>query len=201
MSRYGGTKFGCKYSNKNSGHRHPCIGGVSGFVTLRQGRAICTGKPGRCYSGTFAAGRKNRDFVLVGTPYIRIMMEEFAKILGICIISAVLCLLLKNGAAQFSTLVSVFVSVSVVGVCVAYFVPFWNVFYELTKGTAFAPYISLLLKVCGIGLLTRVSAEICRDAGEASIAAKAELAGKTAVLVCALPVIKSLFEQIKGFVN
>lgn len=47
----------------------------------------------------------------------------------------------------------------------------------------FAP----LLKVLAITQITRISAELCRDGGERGMAAKLELCGATASLICVLP--------------
>lgn len=50
----------------------------------------------------------------------------------------------------------------------------------------------LLIKALGICLLTQLTADVCRDAGESGLASRAELAGKVALLLLALP----LFRQI-----
>ena len=126
---------------------------------------------------------------------------EFAKLLGICVLGAFFCLWLKNASPPFSVLLTLFISVTAGGACVMYFLPFLEFFGEIIGGTAFSAYAAVLMKVCGIGILTRLAAEICRDAGESSIASKAMLVGKTAVMLCALPVIKTLFEQIKELLN
>ncbi len=53
----------------------------------------------------------------------------------------------------------------------------------------------LLLKSLGLCLLTQISADVCRDAGENTLATNVELAGKTAVLILCLP----LFRQLLSF--
>ncbi len=53
-------------------------------------------------------------------------------------------------------------------------------------------YGERLFKALGISLLTQISADSCRDAGEGGMAAKAEFVGKIALLIIGLP----LFEQI-----
>ncbi|MDR2515151.1 MAG: stage III sporulation protein AD [Christensenellaceae bacterium] len=52
--------------------------------------------------------------------------------------------------------------------------------------------IALLLKVAGVALVSEFAAQICRDAGEASLASKAELAGKASVLLMALTPLLAL---------
>ncbi len=53
-------------------------------------------------------------------------------------------------------------------------------------------YGTVLLKALGLCLLTQLAADVCRDAGEQALAAKAELGGKILMLLLALP----LFEKI-----
>jgi len=48
------------------------------------------------------------------------------------------------------------------------------------------------LRAAGVCLVTQLTADTCRDAGESSLASKAELAGRFLLLVMALP----LFERI-----
>ncbi len=57
-------------------------------------------------------------------------------------------------------------------------------------------YLSQLMKVGGISLLSDFAAQTCRDAGEEGLAAKTELAGRTMLVSLALPVMCTLLEQI-----
>lgn len=57
-------------------------------------------------------------------------------------------------------------------------------------------YLTILLKIIGIAYITEFGAEICKDAGEASIASKIELAGKVVIMVLAVPIITSVLELI-----
>jgi stage III sporulation protein AD len=57
-------------------------------------------------------------------------------------------------------------------------------------------YFSTLLKIVGVAYIAEFGAEICRDAGETSIASKIELAGKVIIAVLAVPIITSLLELI-----
>lgn len=57
-------------------------------------------------------------------------------------------------------------------------------------------YLSQLMKVGGISLLSDFAAQTCRDAGEEGLAAKTELAGRIMLVSLALPVMCTLLEQI-----
>lgn len=59
-----------------------------------------------------------------------------------------------------------------------------------------AEYLSLLLKVIGIAFLAEFSAGIARDAGEQTIAAKIDFAGKILIMLYAAPLLFTLYETI-----
>ena len=62
-------------------------------------------------------------------------------------------------------------------------------------------YLTQLLKVAGVTLLTDFAAQTCRDAGESAIASKIELAGKAAIVIISLPVFTSLTEIVTSLIN
>ena len=55
--------------------------------------------------------------------------------------------------------------------------------------TAAEPYANVLIRALGIALLTKISSELCRDAGEGTVASGVELAGKAAILALCLPLV------------
>ncbi len=57
-------------------------------------------------------------------------------------------------------------------------------------------YFTTVLKITGIAYITEFGAEVCKDAGESSIASKIELAGKITIMVLAVPIITSLLDLI-----
>lgn len=57
-------------------------------------------------------------------------------------------------------------------------------------------YMTQLLKVGGISLLMDFAAQTCRDADEEGLAMKVELAGRVMLIGLALPVMRTLLEQI-----
>lgn len=54
--------------------------------------------------------------------------------------------------------------------------------------------VLLLVKSLGICLLTQLTADLCRDAGEGGMASAAELAGKTALLLLLFPLLEQIGE-------
>ncbi len=55
-----------------------------------------------------------------------------------------------------------------------------------------------LWKTVGIGVVTRLAAAVCRDAGEGGVAAFLETAGAALALLCALPLVETVFQTLSA---
>lgn len=55
-----------------------------------------------------------------------------------------------------------------------------------------------VVKTVGIAIVTKLSAEVCRDAKENSIASFVEFAGAAAAIALAIPLIRMVLEMIGG---
>ena len=55
-----------------------------------------------------------------------------------------------------------------------------------------------VLKTVGIAIVTKVAAEVCRDAGEGGIASFVEIAGAALALLTALPLLEAVVNTITG---
>ena len=57
-------------------------------------------------------------------------------------------------------------------------------------------HVKLLLKLLAISYVVEFACEVCKDAGQQSLAAKIQLGGKLMMAALALPVFQSLLEMI-----
>ena len=60
-------------------------------------------------------------------------------------------------------------------------------------------YLAVLLKVIGITYICEFSADICKDAGDGTVAGQIEVLGKLSVMFAGLPVLFAVISQIQGF--
>ena len=58
-------------------------------------------------------------------------------------------------------------------------------------------YIELMLKALGVAVLCRICSDVCRDCGEAGIAASVESVGKLSIVLLAMPAVGELIEYAK----
>ena len=59
-------------------------------------------------------------------------------------------------------------------------------------------YIETVFKVIGIGYICTLAAQLCKDAGQASVGVQVELFGKVLILVQALPIAAKLIDTLTG---
>ena len=64
-----------------------------------------------------------------------------------------------------------------------------------------AEYFKVAVKALGLGYVSSFIADTCRDSGHTSLASKAELAGKTAILITSLPLLNSVLEIAEGYIK
>lgn len=122
---------------------------------------------------------------------------DVIQIVGLGVIATVIVIILKayrpEMAMQVSILTGVVIFLMVAGK-IASVIDVLNTYVSETSIDM--TYISTLLKIIGIAYITEFGAEVCKDAGEASIASKIELAGKVVIILLAIPIITSLLDMI-----
>ena len=126
---------------------------------------------------------------------------EVMRIVGIGLIGAILSILLRNSKPEFSMLIPVVVSFTVLACAMPYLI---RITEELSRMASSAginsSYMRIVIKVIGISYLVCITAELCKDAGENAIAAKIELGGKLIILATAIPIINSLLNLVKEII-
>ncbi|HOQ16371.1 MAG TPA: stage III sporulation protein AD [Defluviitaleaceae bacterium] len=61
-------------------------------------------------------------------------------------------------------------------------------------------YIGIVFKVLGISYISEFGAQLCKDAGESSIASKIEFAGKVLIITVSSPVMLALIDIISDII-
>ena len=57
-------------------------------------------------------------------------------------------------------------------------------------------FITLLMKITGIAILTEFAVSICKDSGESAIASKIDMGGKVIMVSLSVPIIAGLLETM-----
>ena len=117
---------------------------------------------------------------------------------GAGIIGAVLSVVLRQYKPEFSIYITLSTGMLMLGAAVTAVKPvIETVSGYLQIADPDTSYADVLIKSLAVCYITQMASDSCADAGEKSIAAKIELAGKFAIVLLALPVFDRLMEVIK----
>ena len=130
------------------------------------------------------------------------MSEFLIKCLGLCLISAVFCVVLRQKSGEYSIFIGVAAGCLVLILTLkAISSPIKIIRDMLEENGVNSEYFKVAIKAVGIGYLTNFIADTCRDSGQASLASKAEFAGKCAIFILSLPLVVSVLETAVGFIK
>ena len=121
------------------------------------------------------------------------------NVLSVCgFLLAVLCiqLLLKRLCPEFTPLTlgasAVLLTVYLVREGMDSLLTLW----DAAAGMGLLPHLELLLKALAVSVACNLPAAVCRNCGESSLAEKAELAGKIAILSLSIPLAVQLLSLL-----
>ena len=91
-------------------------------------------------------------------------------------------------------------SIVLLGVVIGAMRPLFSYLSGLIGGSELDNWQGILFSAMGVAFLSHVSAELCRDCGEASIGGYCELIGKVEILLLCLPLINELLSEVERLV-
>ena len=117
------------------------------------------------------------------------------------IAGAVIALLLKRSAPELGLALSVAVSLFGGLLAMELMAGLGDLLETVQEETGLSPaVVGPVMKCVGVGIVTRLSADICRDAGQSAAASAVELCGAACALITALPLILALLSAVREFV-
>ena len=126
-------------------------------------------------------------------------MDVLLKASAVEVIGAVLGLVLKKNTPEISLLLAMAVSCAVLGLAVSLLGDVLDFIESLTDLTEMSSAsISAVMKAVGIGIITRLASDVCKDSGQSAAASSVELAGTVSALFAALPLMKTVLEMIRS---
>ncbi len=122
---------------------------------------------------------------------------EITKLIGIGLISLVIITIVKQYKPEFTIYVSLMAGCLMLMIAFERLADIINLLDNLANRTSInGSFITLLLKITGIALLTEFAVSICKDAGETAIANKMDVGGKIMIVAVSVPIISSLLETV-----
>ena len=124
-------------------------------------------------------------------------MGDILKIIAIAIVTVFASILMKQTKPEISILIAIAGSIIIIIMSVESLSSIVSVFYDIFHKTGVeTSLLAPLFKIVAIGYVTEFGANICVDAGAASIADKVVFCGKLVILVVALPIITTVIDMV-----
>ncbi len=127
---------------------------------------------------------------------------EILKIVALALTGVMLSALMKSVNKEISIYIIlatvILLFLSVIDKLTDIFRFLEGIYDNVTYGKTFFPVI---LKVLAVAYITDFTAQLCKDAGEATIGSKVELAGKVIIFYLAMPILTAILELIGSLLN
>lgn len=125
-------------------------------------------------------------------------MEIIVKVIIIGIISSILCLVIGKGAPELALCLAICTTVVLAIYAVGVLSGVIDFIEEIVEAAGLNwAIVSPILKVAGIGILTKLAGDVCSDSGQSAVASAVELAGTGAAIYVALPLMRVVFAMIE----
>ena len=125
-------------------------------------------------------------------------MEIIFSFVVLSLITAVISLYLKDSGFVTAAVITVICGgVLILLKLIPFFSEIFRTIREISSVSGLkTDYIGLVIKVVGIAYIGEFAGELCRDAGETSLAGKVDLGTKVVIMVMALPLLKTILSTI-----
>ncbi len=126
-------------------------------------------------------------------------MPDIIKIAAIAVAAALCAVVVRKSAAELALVLALSAGAILLTCSLGALEGVRALMDTLADTAGLSPAVlAPVVKTVGIAILTRVAAELCRDAQEGGIAAFVETAGAAAALFVALPLMKTVLSMITG---
>ena len=125
-------------------------------------------------------------------------MEIIARAAAAAIVGSILALRLREYTPERSLTLTVITGTVIVWISAAVAGEITDLVRALAeKGALSSIYISPVMKCVGIGLITQLASQVCRDAQQGSIASAIELCGTLCALYVSAPLVNALLSTVE----
>lgn len=122
---------------------------------------------------------------------------EIIKIIGIGLIALILIMILKQYKPEFVIYVSLIAGALILALTFSKISGIIDLLNNLAgKISIHREFVTLLIKITGIAILTEFAVSVCKDSGESAIASKIDMGGKVMMVSMSIPIMAGLLETI-----
>lgn len=126
-------------------------------------------------------------------------MNDVGKIAALAVVAALCAAVVKKQSPEIAMVLALAAGAMILLSCVQGLSRVLDVLDELAEfGGLSSAVVAPVVKVAGIAVVTRIAAEICRDAKEGGLAGFVETAGTVLALLTALPLMTAVLSTLDG---
>ena len=124
-------------------------------------------------------------------------MAILIKIAAVAAVGAILSLVIRKNSPEMSLLLTISLALIAISLAFDLITGVTDFLTSLSETAEISPAVlSIVLKTVGISIITKLAADVCRDAGQTSVASGVELTGAFAALYISLPLFKTVISMI-----
>lgn len=129
-------------------------------------------------------------------------MDLFLEAAAAVLLAVILYLVVNSRSKELAILLTLAVCSMIAVVAGRFIQPVIGFVENLeTVGQLKHEYLSILLKVVGIGLLAEIAALVCTDAGNATMGKVLQMLGSCVILWLSLPLLNGLIELVQDILG
>lgn len=122
---------------------------------------------------------------------------DIIKIIGIGFITLIVTIILKEYRKEYAIYAVILCGAIILLYSLNTVKSIVNFLEQISQNRSFnKEFISCLLKITGISILTEYAVSICKDSGESSIASKIDFGGKIIIISMSIPIIGTTLESL-----
>ncbi len=124
-------------------------------------------------------------------------MAILVKIAAVAVAGAILSLVIRKNSPEMSLLLTISLALIAISLAFDLISDVTDFLKSLADTAEISPAVlSIVLKTVGISIVTKLAADVCRDAGQSSVASGVELTGAFTALYISLPLFKTVINMI-----
>ena len=122
---------------------------------------------------------------------------DIMQVVGLGLVATVLAVVLRNHKPEIAMFLGIIVGIIIFAALLGKIGAVLDVLRDLSdRANLSMVYLGTILKIVGIAYIADFGAQICRDAGEGTVASKIEFAAKIMVLVLAVPIVVAVLNSL-----
>ena len=122
---------------------------------------------------------------------------EILQIVALGLVTAVLAVIVRSQRPELAILLSTAAGLIIFLLILGKVAVVISTIRELADRAGISTvYLGTVMKIAGIAYIAEFGAQVCRDAGEGTLAAKIELAAKVIILVLAVPIVVAVLQSL-----